>query len=105
MFQEKIKSFQDSQKAKIVNSYEGDKSNPGKDIQVLTKAEFEEKFPADKFEFYSLLSIHRFRTDLMKSESYTDAAFSEAAEGLKPYLVHGEGRKQLMFVREKPVAE
>jgi hypothetical protein len=104
MFQDQIKTFQDSQKAKIFNSYEKDSASR-KDVDIISKADFEEKFPADKFELYSLLAIHKFRTDLMKSENYTDAAFSEAAEGLVPYRVQQEGKQILMFVRAKSVAE
>lgn len=100
--EEKIKNFQEGQKAKIFGAYATDGSI-SKEVTLISKADFEKEFPVEKFEHYSLEKIHQFRTELMKSDSYSDAAFASATEGLRPFVVQNEGKQALRFVRAKSV--
>ncbi len=87
------------QKAKILAAY----TNAPKTATVLNKAEFEEQYPADKFEVYTLEAVDKFRQDLIKAEDVEDkdSAFKSATADLKPFVVHADGKQSIMFARKK----
>jgi len=97
-----IVEYQKQKKAQIYNTYKEASSNKPV-AQAIVKAEFDEKYPADKFEYYTLSGIDKFRNELMKAEDIEDkdGAFVKACEGLMPYIVYNEGKKVITFVRAK----
>ncbi len=81
---------------------------PQKEAELLTKAEFVEKFPEDKFAFYNLDSLHKLRTDLKndlkkggEAADTSDETFRELTKNLKRYFVTGDGKTTVIFVDEK----
>jgi hypothetical protein len=101
-----IKEYQKNQRAQIYDSFK----NAGDDARsalLITKSEFEVKFPTDQYERYSLSAVHKFREDISKSEEVTDkdAAFKDATKDLKSYVVTNEGKKAIVFVRKKIAGE
>jgi len=103
--QAELDAYKKAQRHKIFDSYV--QSGARQAAAVLTKAEFDEQYPADQWERYTLPAIHKFRTDLMKAEDIEDkdVAFKEATQDLKSFIVHGDGKKTIMFVRKKVKGE
>lgn len=101
--QEEREAHFKSQKAKIAQAY----SKNTKTATVLTKAEFEEQFPAEKFEIFTLGAVDKFRNDLNKAEDIEDkeGAFKNATSDLKAFVVHSSGKESIMFVRDKVKGE
>lgn len=97
---------QKAQKAKIYNMF-NEAIKPQAKTEVITKAEFGELYPAEKFEHYSLEAVHKFRQEIMKSEDITDkdGAFKKATSDLKHLVVHGDGKQVIVFAREKQKGE
>lgn len=96
---EDIKEFQGKKRAQIYEAF--NKSEGDEFATPITKAEFEEQF-GEQFEKYSLQSVHKFRQEIMKSEiADKDGAFKDAVVGLKPYVVHNQGKKAIVFVRKR----
>lgn len=101
-----IREHQRAKKAQIYNSFK-QAVDPSKLAQPISKAEFEEQFPVEKFELYTLTAVDQFRQEILKAEDVTDkdGAFQKATEDLKPFIVHGEGKRVIMFTREKQKGE
>ena len=70
-FQE-IQQFQSGRKSQIVDSFVVPEDKGA--AQIISKGDFEEAYPLDKFEVYSIQALTKFREDLMKAEgeNYND---------------------------------
>lgn len=103
--QHEIDAHRKAQRAKIYDSYV--QSGGRETATPITKAELDEQYPVDKFERYTLQALHQFRSDLIKAEGVEDkdGAFKEATKDLKPFIVHHEGKKNIVFVRPKESGE
>lgn len=103
---DEIRDHQRSQRAKIVAAYNQDDQSD-KAAKLITKAEFDEQFPGDKWERYSLQSVNKFREDICKAEGIEDPddAFKKATSDLKPYVITDGDSKAIVFVRQKEVEE
>lgn len=102
--QHEIDAHNKSQRAKIYDSYV---QSGGRDTATaITKAELDEQYPADQWERYTLQALHQFRSDLMKAEGVDDkdGAFKEATKDLKSFVVHHDGKKNIVFVGRKEEA-
>jgi len=101
-----IREFQKAQKDRILGMYNNTVEDP-KAAKLITKAEFDEQFPADKFEAYSVQSLTKFREDISKAEGIDDKdlAFKKATSDLKHFVVSNEGKQTIVFVREKEKGE
>lgn len=99
--EENIENFKKSQKSRILAVY-GVKPNENT-AEALVKAEFDEKYPVDKYEIYSIQSLDKFRQDITKSETIEDkdAFFKSAVQDLKPILVYNNGKRELLCVKKK----
>lgn len=93
------------QRARIYDSYV--QSGRRQEATPISKAELDKQYPSAQWERYSLQSVHKFRTDLIKAEGVEDkdAAFKEAVKDLKSFIVHDGGKKAIVFVREKERGE
>lgn len=102
-----IKRVQEERKAQIRSAFKEVEAEDAKTATIITKADFEQQFPADKYEHYSLPSLTKFREELMKSEDVQDkdAAFKEATKDFQHFLVVHGGAKVPVFVREKVSGE
>lgn len=96
-----IKDYQKAKKEQIVKAFG---MAEDKNAKLITKAEFEEQFPKEGHEIYSLSSLDKFRKELSKAEG-SDALFKEATKGLKSFVVEGDGKKAIVFVRKKEAGE
>ena len=80
---------------------------PQKGIEPIIKSEFTERFPSDKFDFYTVDSLDKLRNDLNATlekgadAKSADETFVELTKDLKAYLVHGDGKRALYFVGKK----
>lgn len=101
-FAKGIEDHKRSQKAKIYGAF-NKATEPSKLAVPIAKGDFDTQYPADKFEFYSLAAVDKFRQDIMKADDVEDkdAAFKKATEDLKAHVVHSEGQKAIVFTREK----
>ncbi len=95
-----------SQKLRILDSFKQAAPNP-KTAIAITKAEFDEKYPEVQWERYTLGAIHKFRQDIQKAEGIDDKdeAFKKATSDLKSFIVHGDGKKVIVFLRKKESGE
>lgn len=102
--QEEIDAVNRQKRLRIYDSYV---QSSGRQTQTITKAEFDEQYPSEKWERYTLQAIHKFRTDLIKAEGIEDkdGAFKEAVRDLKSFIVHDNGKKLIVFTREKEKGE
>ena len=96
--------FNKAQRAKILAAF---KQETEGSAHLITKAEFTEKFPADKYEIYTLKAIDNFRQEIIKAEDVEDKdlAFKQATAGLKHFVVTEGDNKNIVFVREKEKGE
>lgn len=103
---EDIQSHQKAQRAKIVDAYNRSVDSE-KTALLITKGEFDEQYPADKFERYSLQSVTKFREDINKADDIEDKddAFRKATADLKHFVVTEGERKAIVFVRQKESGE
>lgn len=101
---DEIIDHQRSQRAKIAAAYNQDDDRIAK---LITKAEFDEQFPGDRWERYSLQSVNKFREDICKVEGIEDPddAFKKATSDFKPYVITDGDSKAIVFVRQKEVEE
>lgn len=101
-----IDSHKKDQKVRILDSFKQAAPNP-KLALAITKAELDEKYPESAWERYTLQSLHRFRQDIQKAEDVEDKedAFKKATADLKPFIVHGDGKKVITFLRKKEAGE
>lgn len=102
---QEVADYQKAKKAQILNSFK--KGTDDSFAKPITKAEFETEYPVDKFEIYSLQAVDKFRQELNKAEDIADKddAFKKATVDLKPFIVHGDGKKVIVFTREKQKGE
>lgn len=102
--QEDMDSHRAAQKARIYDTYA--ESN-GRYATPISKADLDAQYPKEQFEIYSLQSLHKFRTDLMKAEDVADKdeAFKEATKDMVSLIVHENGKKVPCFVRKKEAGE
>jgi hypothetical protein len=105
MFSE-IEKAKEERKARILQSFKEAGDDP-RSASPITKADFEAQYPESGYERYSLVSVHKFREDLMKSEEIQnkDEAFKNATKDLKSHIVHGSDSKVIMFTRKKVAGE
>jgi hypothetical protein len=104
-----IKQHRSAQNERILNVYVNAPAKAAsKVIEPILKSEFEEKFPEEEYSIFSLHSLDRFRNDLKASvlekgegADNSDQIFQDATKDLKGYLVHGEGKKAVLFVAKK----
>lgn len=69
---------------------------------LLTKAEFAEQFLTGRHETYSLDKLAQFRSLLLKADPATgEEEFRKSCEGLRPFVVVGDDRQVIKYVREK----
>ena len=103
-FQE-IQQFQSRRKRQIVDSFVVPEDKGA--AQIISKGDFEEAYPLDKFEVYSIQALTKFREDLMKAEgeSYTDENFKAAVKGVQSFVVQDNGNQIPVFVRKKEAGE
>lgn len=102
-----VKKHQESKKKQIRDTFNMEVE--GKVARLITKAELEELYPTGTFERYSLVSLNKFRQDIMKAEGVEgnkDEIFKAATKGLQSFVVEGEGKdKAIVFVRKKEAGE
>lgn len=105
MFDSEIKAFQKAQKDRILSVFKQEEDP--KAAKVITKAEFDEQFPADKFEAYTIQALTKFREDINKADDIADKddAFKKATSDLQHFVVHHSGERALVFVRKKEKGE
>lgn len=96
-----IKAHQANLRKLVRDSY-GD-ATVAPEATLLTKAEFDELgFKPETHEIFKLEGLHKLRQDLLKADATTsEEAFKKAVAGLKPYVVESDGRKKIVYVREK----
>lgn len=97
---QEIKNHQKAKKDQILKSF----GVSPKEARLITKAELDEQYPKETYERYSLSTIHKFRTDLMKAEGGSDELFKEATRGLESFVMEGD-KKAIVFVRKKEGGE
>ena len=99
-----IKAHQKLQKAKIYNSFkEADEEK--NTATIISKADFEAKYPTSEYEIYRLSKLHEFRQELQKGEDYSDEKFAEMTKDLKHFVVQHEGKQVIAFARKKVAGE
>lgn len=99
-----VKEFQKAQKERIFNSFK--ESETEEFVKAISKKDFQENYPAEKFEHYTIESLNTFRQELVKAEGdSSDLSFKAATKDLKGFVVHNEGSKHIVFVRQKEVGE
>ena len=104
--QDDIESARRAQKVRILDSFHQATPNP-KTALAITKAEFDEKYPEAEWERYSLANLHKFRQDIQKAEDIEnkDEIFKSMTADLRPFIVHNEGKKVIVFTRKKEAGE
>lgn len=102
-----ITDFKKAQRERILGVFGQPLQADNKFARAITKAEFEQEFPADKFEIYSLAKVHAFREQILKSEGVDDkdAFFKAQTEDLKALVIHNGDNKTPVFVRAKEKGE
>ncbi len=102
---QEVADHQKAKKAQIYSSFK--KATEDSFARPIAKSEFETQYPADKFEIYSLAAVDKFRQDILKADDVADKdeAFKKATVDLKPFIVHGDGKKVIVFTREKQKGE
>ena len=101
---DEIRAHQRAKRLQIAEAFE---KAQGRTARLITKAEFDEEYPSDTYERYSLQALNKFREDLHKAEGVDDPdlAFKTATANLKSFVVQdGEG-KAIAFVRKKEKGE
>lgn len=97
--------YKKAQREKILGVF---KREVEKSAFLIKAEDFEAKFPADKFEFYTLAKIHKYREDILKAEGVDDpdGLFKATTSNMKHFVVVGnDGQKAIVFVREKEKGE
>jgi len=101
--------YKKTQRDKILSVF---KREVEKSAFLIKAEEFAQKFPAEKFEIYTLAKIHKYREDIMKAEGVDDpdGLFKATTSNMKHFVVEGkdaEGNSQraIVFVREKEKGE
>ncbi len=100
---EHIANHKEEVKARILSHY--NTIEKSKDAHVITKSDFEIAFPKEQFEIYSLEAIDKFRDDLQKANDDFEPLFKEATKDLQSFIVHGDQKRVIMFVRNKQKSE
>ncbi len=101
---EEREEFKKAQRSKILAAFKRETEGSA---HLITKAEFIEKFPTEKYEIYTLKAVDNFRQEIIKAEGVEDKelAFKKATEGLKHFVVTEGDNKNIVFVREKEKGE
>lgn len=99
---DEIKTYQKAKRDQILKAFGNVEDNSS--ARLITKAEFEEEYPSDTHEIYSLSALDRFRKELSKAEG-SDSLFVEATKGLKSLVIENEGKRAIVFVRKKEKGE
>lgn len=94
--QENIDKVREDQKQKIAGSFVQEDNV----VKAISQSEFEESYPADKYERYSLEAVKRFKEDFMKSEDANEEALAESFKGLEKVVVSDGTLIADVFVRE-----
>ena len=99
--QTEINAHQKEQRAKVVAMYKNVEAE--KVANLITKAEFDEHYPTETWERYSLQAVHKFREDIEKAEGIEDKedSFKKATADLKPFVITEGDNKAIVFVRKK----
>lgn len=85
----------------ILGSYKGTEAVL---VKGLSMDEFNSQYPKDKFEVYSFESLQNAKNDLKKGEDFNEVKFDSEVSKMKPIVVQNdEGKKKLMYVKEKAV--
>lgn len=100
-----IRAYQKEQRAKILDSYGQSDIDESGLATIISKADFEAKYPATEYELYKLSDVHKFRQELQKSEDYSDAKFAEITKDLKHFIVQHEGKQIIAFAHKKVAGE
>lgn len=100
-----IRAYQKEQRARILESYEQSDVDESGLATVITKADFEAKYPATEYERFKLSDVHKFRQELQKGEGYSDEKFAEITKDLKHFVVHEGGKRIIAFTRKKVAGE
>lgn len=101
-FEQGVSDYKANKKAQIYGAF-----NKGKVATPITKDEFDQEYPVNQFERYSLDALDKFRNDIAKAEDVEDkeGAFKKATEDLAPHLVYNEGKKYIVYTRKKQTGE
>lgn len=101
-----IEKARTEQKARILSAFK-EATQPKKTATLITKSDFEDQYPDNQYERYSLKSVSAFRDEIMKSESVEnkDEAFKQATKDLKHFMVQSGKQHVIMFVRKKQAGE
>lgn len=100
-----IKDYHARKRAQIAESFK--QVEDAGAAKLITKAEFDELYPAENFERYSVHSLNSFRESISKAEGIEnpDEAFKQATKDLKGMVVTDSGKKAIVFVRKKESGE
>lgn len=100
--QEDIQAHQRQKKAQIFDAFNKTVES-NREARLITKAEMEEDYPLDQFEYYPLSAIHKFRQEILKADDVEDkdGAFKEATAGLQSFVVQNGKEQSIVFVRRK----
>lgn len=83
--------------ARMAEMYKGEEEC----AKVISKSEFEEKYPIDQYSIFTLESLHKFRGELNKGNDDGDELFKAECRSLQQFIVYGENGPKLIFVKEK----
>jgi hypothetical protein len=92
-----------AQRERLQDQMMGSYKNPETLIKGLSQEDFNSQYPETKFERYSFESLSKAKTELKKGENFDEQAFDLETSKMKPVVVQNEGKKKLMYVREKAV--
>jgi len=90
-----------AQREKLQDQMTGSYKNPEMLVKGLSQEDFNNQFPEDKFERYSFESLSKAKAELKKGENFDEQAFDLETSKMKPIVIENEGKKKLMYVREK----
>lgn len=100
--------YKKAQRDKILSVF---KKEVEKSAFLIKAEEFEQKFPLDKFDIYTLPQVAKYRDDLSKAEGVDDpdGLFKATTSNLKHFVVErevdGKTERAITFVREKEKGE
>lgn len=84
--------------ARMAEMYKGEQES----AKTISKSEFEENYPRDRYEIFTLDSLHSFRQKLNETDSTNaDEFFKAECRGLQQFIVYGEHGPKLIFIRER----
>ena len=90
-----------AQREKLQDQMTGSYKNPEMLVKGLSQEDFNIQYPEAKFERYSFESLSKAKAELKKGENFDEQAFDLETSKMKPIVIENEGKKKLMYVREK----